>query len=187
MTLQEFCIRHSMPPTRTNRSVRTLALRALARANGLLGQDKRPDDAKREEVEDMPPEETGLKELEEMNLGKTELEEIALEEHRIDREIGGFIRVEKPEGHTRFSYEITDPERLAQWLAEKHGADLLTDRDVRLLLKVGRLCYKGAYDKGPWTLRSRNAGTNVKSTEPFRRLEETLRRVRALPDDGSEV
>lgn len=45
------------------------------------------------------------------------------------------LRVGSPAGNERFSYEVARPDAFFKHLAETHGADLLTDQDIRRLLR----------------------------------------------------
>jgi len=69
--------------------------------------------------EDLPPHEVEEIDLKPVHLGPTERKG---------------LRVESRGGNERFSYAVVDPETFFEHLAEEHGTDLLTDRDVRRLL-----------------------------------------------------
>lgn len=65
------------------------------------------------------------------------------------------VRIEKPRGHERFSYEVVDPETLFQYLAQKHGSDLLTDRDIDRLLDHAQFLRDVIDGEAGWGLEMR--------------------------------
>lgn len=187
MTIQEFCMRRSVPLTRTSRSARALALRALAESAGLVdekegeGSTAGPDDAPERAPERLNDAPHGP------DLSDEELRSLS-----IDREVKGFLYVRKPEGHARFSYEVTDPEGFAKWLAKQHGADLLTDRDIGFLLTVGAHYLKAALgDDETWVIHAKPGdaeGCEAIRMDPevgfLRRLDRTLRKAGAWQQDS---
>ena len=75
------------------------------------------------EQEDVPPHQTDEIDLKAVHLEPTEKEG---------------LQVRSPAGNERFSYEVARPEAFFEHLAEEHGTGLLTDQDVRRLLRYGR-------------------------------------------------
>ena len=105
-----------------------MTIEAFCRARGL--SRSRVDRTAREigwravaEQEDVPPHQT-----DEIDLKAVHLEPMEKEG----------LQVRSPAGNERFSYEVARPEAFFEHLAEEHGADLLTDQDVRRLLRYGR-------------------------------------------------
>jgi hypothetical protein len=105
-----------------------MTIEAFCRARGL--SRSRVDRTAREigwravaEQEDVPPHGADKIDLKAVHLGPTERKG---------------LRVESRGGNERFSYEVARPEAFFEHLAEEHGADLLTDQDVRRLLRYGK-------------------------------------------------
>ena len=105
-----------------------MTIEAFCRARGL--SRSRVDRTAREigwravaEQTDVPPHQTDEIDLKAVHLGPTERKG---------------LRVESRGGNERFSYAVVDPEAFFEHLAEEHGTGLLTDQDVRRLLRYGR-------------------------------------------------
>lgn len=139
MDLQTFCMRHQMPPTRTNRSVRDLALRALA------------------EKHDIPPEKRG---------------QIDRAEYGIEQELSQGVYVSKPEGQTRFTYDVVDAEALQSYLRAEHGSDLLTDQEIEELLNYAEFLWTAVLGK-KWKLKNARG----KAPDPEQSYFDNLRRL----------
>jgi hypothetical protein len=109
-------------------------------------------------------------------------DEIDLEAYGVDQVVGDFLRITKPEGQRRFSYEVIDPDGLARWLRNKHGADLLTERDLSLLLDFAEQFRRAVYGEGNWKLRSQDGSRYNPDYGPFKRLERILLRAGRIQD-----
>lgn len=144
MDLQTFCMRHQMPPTRTNRSVRDLALRALT------------------EKHDIPPEKRG---------------QIDRTEYGIEQELPQGVYVSKPEGQTRFTYDVVDAEALREYLQAEHGADLLTDQEIEELLGYAEFLWEAAVGEKKWKLKTARGNAPDPEQSYFDNLRRLLRKA----------
>lgn len=123
-----------------------------------------------------------LRALAEANdLSVEEREQMDQTDYGVDVEVEEGLRIQKPKGHQRFRYEVTDPDRLADWLREKHGIDLLTDEDWRLLVEtIQRLVFSVILSGDEtWSIPAMKQ-QGVLNEERFERLAEIVRRAGLL-------
>lgn len=105
-----------------------------------------------------------------------ERESLDREKHAIDASLEEGLHVYKPKGQKRFTYEVTDPEALSRWLRERHGADLLSEEDINVLLEFGEFLQQAAYGEGKWVLQTKEGNTYNTDYELFQRFEDVLRK-----------
>jgi hypothetical protein len=110
------------------------------------------------------------------------LTEIDLSEYHLEPTERKGVRIEKPGGHKRFSYQVTGPQALAPWLRGEHGKDLLTFRDTDRLLELAELLLNAAEWEGPWQLER-----TVTSDRPDRSREEIAEEVRRLLQKAGRI
>lgn len=120
--------------------------------------------------------------VEQKQIPRGTLASIDLSEYHLEPTEREGVRIKKPVGHKRFSYEVTGPEVLTAWLREEHGKDLLTSRDVDRLLELAQLLRNAAERNGPWQLER-----TVASDRPDRSREEIAEEVRSLLQKAGRI
>jgi hypothetical protein len=88
----------------------------------------------------------------EVGVSDGEVNSLDLTEHHLGLTVQNGVRIEKPAGHERFSYEVTHPEELFRWLVERHGHDLLRSTEIEQLLDCAEFLLDVIEGEANWRL-----------------------------------
>lgn len=89
----------------------------------------------------------------EADVSAGEVKSLDLTEHHLGPTVQNGVRIEKPAGHERFSYEVTQPEELFRWLVERHGHDLLRSTEIEQLLDCAEFLLDVIEGEANWRLQ----------------------------------
>jgi hypothetical protein len=79
---------------------------------------------------------------------RSDPDEVSVEPHALDVTLKQGVRVTTSKGSAQFSYEVTDPEMLYDWLRDKYGQDLLDEEEVGRLLDYMEFLLNVVVDEG---------------------------------------
>jgi len=115
----------------------------------------------------------------EVGASAKEVKSLDRTEHHLGPTVQNGVRIEKPAGHERFSYEVTQPEELLRWLVEKHGHDLLRSTDIEQLLDCAEFLLDVIEGEANWRLelKGRHRRDRRDTDEIAEELNAILRKV----------
>jgi hypothetical protein len=93
----------------------------------------------------------------EVGVSDGEVNSLDLTEHHLGPTVQNGVRIEKPAGHERFSYEVTHPEELFRWLVKRHGHDLLRSNEIEQLLDCAEFLLDVIDGEANWSLEPKGS------------------------------